>query len=249
MTRFDTILISTFTIPLFAFVALLLVRRVYRALPVFFAYNVYSLCIQVISIVAARHGVESYLQLWVVSYSIDAIFYLCVLAEVARNLLRHNQPATHELLTATFLFVPFCLAAWSLASWTIDPTYSLLWRLAFLLVQITGTVPPAAFLSLAVWSHVTHLNWPERELRVATGMGSWALVSFVASVLHSHGLNSPEYHWIDLLTPICCLIVYLYWLYSFLMESVPAAKAQHADRNSAAGKQPSPRRPALGRTP
>jgi len=224
------------TIVTAALIAILLIRRVYRTLPVFVAYQIYSLLECIILLAATPQGLmsELYIRLWVVTISLDTIFYFCVLAEIGLSLLRHDKRASSELLTAAFLFVPFCLAAWFLANWKISPSNSFEVRIVVLVAQITGTAPAAGFLSLAVWSQLVKLRWPARELRIATGMGSWALVFFVALVLHSHGLNGPENSWIDLLTPVCCLVVLLYWLYCFWME--PGATAEKADngRNPAA---------------
>ncbi len=215
---------------------LVLVRRVYRTLPLFVAYCGYSLINEVASVTTWRQGLEPYLMCWVITNALDTIFYLCVLVELGRNLLRHNKTTAYELLPAALLFILFCLAAWSLTSWTVDPAYSLPLKLVLFVVQILGTAPITGFLSLVIWSQLNRMNWPQRELRIATGMGSWALVAFVNAVLESHGLNTPEYPWVAYLTPFTCLAVVIYWIYSFWMEPGPTAEAGDAGRNTAIAK-------------
>lgn len=56
------------------------------------------------------------------------------------------------------------------------------------------------------------------------GMASWALVQLTVLVLHEHGLMGPGYHWLDLLTPSCVLVVLLYWLHYFWLD--PASKPE-----------------------
>jgi hypothetical protein len=62
------------------------------------------------------------------------------------------------------------------------------------------------------------LHWPEREIRLVTGMGLWSLISLAVVILHAHGAYGPDFYWMDLLTPICCVFVLLYWMTHFLHE-------------------------------
>jgi len=71
------------------------------------------------------------------------------------------------------------------------------------------------FLVLASFSQVFSIGWPDRELRVAAGLGFYSIISLTATVLQMHLRYSGEYHWLDLAVSASYLGTLSYWLLGF----------------------------------
>lgn len=219
----DTALISGNLVFVTAFLAILIWRRVYIRLPVFVAYMGYTVLLALASLASLSNAAD-YLLVWDVGIAVDTLFYLCVLVELGRSVRRYNGASRvpQELLWLLFLgaSVPIGL----LTQWPGIVRLRLVYQLTFRVMQATAVLEIAALLTIALWSGFKKLRWPERELRLIMGMCSWALVQLFVLLLHEHGLMGPDYHWLDLLTPVCTLGVFIYWLHYFWLD--PRAQAE-----------------------
>lgn len=207
----------------FALLAIFIGRRAYRTLPLFTAYIGYSLIFMVAGL-ATTPGTPPYLLVWILGVTIDTLFYLGVLLELGRSVLRFNQASPMPWGVVVLLFIGASLAIGLLAQWPQLGHYDLVSQLKFRVMQSTGVLEVAGLLTLLRWSGFKKLHWPERELRVVMGMASWALVQLAVLVLHEHGFMGSRYHWLDLLTPLCVLVVLLYWLHYFWLDSASATE-------------------------
>jgi hypothetical protein len=87
----------------------------------------------------------------------------------------------------------------------------------------------AGMLSLILWSSLRKLDWPEHELRIATGLGISAFAWFVVALLHAQWDGGPVYHRLDQAGEVADLVVLAYWLHYFLIS----APREDRERNSA----------------
>jgi hypothetical protein len=77
------------------------------------------------------------------------------------------------------------------------------------------------FLLLAAGCQVLALGWRDRELQVATGLGCYSLVSFAATIVHSHQKIGMQYHWVDVVVSLSYIGSLGYWLVSFVQAEAP----------------------------
>lgn len=206
-----------------ALLGVLASRRVYRTLPLFMAYFAYSVILMAAGL-ATSPGTPLYLFVWILGVTIDTLFYLGVLAELGQSVLRFNRASPMPWGLVVLLFIGASVPISLLAQWPEIGHYDMVSQLEFRVMQATGVFEIAGLLTLLRWSGFKKLRWPERELRLMWGMASWALVQLTVLVLHEHGLMGPGYHWLDLLTPSCVLVVLLYWLHYFWLD--PASKPE-----------------------
>jgi len=238
----DSALITINLVLVTVLLAMLIWRRVYRALPVFVTYVAYSVLLGLASLASSSISMD-YLFVWGVGITVDTVFYLCVLVELGKAVLRYNRGFSVRWGLVLLLFLGASVPIGLLTPWPAVVRYKLAWQLDLRVMQATAILEVAALLTVASWSALNKLHWPERELRLVTGMGSWALVQLCVLILHEHGLVGRGYHWLDLLTPLTTLGVFLYWLHYFWLEPHSAEPApQRNSRSEAAGRLDEDRR-------
>jgi hypothetical protein len=94
-------------------------------------------------------------------------------------------------------------------------------RQAHLLAQIQQTVSILRivfFLLLAASSQVLSINWRDRELQVATGLGIVSIVSLTATILHMHQTTASQYQLLGevvVASYMCCMV---YWVVCFAQK-------------------------------
>lgn len=213
----DTALISINLVLVAVLLAVLIWRRFYRALPLFVAYVAYTLLLALVSLAFSSRALD-YLVVWGVGITIDTLFYLCVLVEVGGSVLRYNRASPLPWGLVLLLFLAASVPVGLLAQWPAVTRFQFVYQLNFRVMQATAVLEIAALLTLAWWSGLKKLHWPECELRLVMGMSSWALVQICVLLLHEHGLIGPGYHWLDLLTPASTLGVSIYWLHYFWLD-------------------------------
>lgn len=228
----DTALISANFILEAVFFTLLVGRRVYRTLPVFVSNQAYTLLFTLASL-ACSYSTPHYLRVWSVGITIDTLFYLCVLLELGKAVLRYNRASPPPRGLVFLLFLSAILPIGLLAQWPNPPRLDAIWQLEFRVMQASAVLEVAALLTLAWWSGLRKLRWPERELSLVMGMGSWALVQLCVLLLHEHGFIGPSYHWLDQLTPATVLGVFIYWLHYFWLGPGSAEQPSREDSTAA----------------
>jgi hypothetical protein len=195
----------------FVLLSLLILRRVYRTLPVFFFYLVYCLCGDAVGALTLRFFPGNYLQFFLVSMAIDVPFQIGIFIELGASLLRYRAAQTSRL-AAVLLMALACLLVWSLAKWINPTSPAILDRLYIILAQAFAILRVSALLALVWWSSLLGLSWPDRELRITSGLGFYAIVALGVAVLNTHHLVGIEYHWLDQIQVASYFCVLTYWV-------------------------------------
>jgi hypothetical protein len=207
--------------------AVLIRLRVYRSLPIFVVYQGYNVCAGLAAVLILRYAQKLYLDFWIADAFFDAVLCLAVMVEVGRNLLRYNHAGASRQAGWAFLFPLAGVMMWFVASWKVPLNYGVVWWLSLRLLQATAILEVAAVLTLAWWSTLEKLHWPERELKVVSGLGFAAMVEFAVVVLHEHGFLGRQYHWLDLLPPASDAAVLVYWLHYFWLKHGGPERLHH----------------------
>lgn len=197
-------------------VAILLRRRAYRTLPAFLLYVCWGLCSDVV-LTSVRGNALTYFHLYLIQLMLDSVLLFAVLVELAWNLLR---PIRTSLPKRSWMVIAMLIAlagllVWPLAGFAVPANLNPAGMFFFRLQQTFAILRVVTFLALAGFSHLLSIGWRDRELQVATGLGVYSLVSLTATVLHTHQIVGPQYHWLDLLVSACYLIVLSYWAVCF----------------------------------
>lgn len=205
--------------------AILFMRRIAGGIPLFALYIGYGALWGSVAVALLLYAPHYCVPVWIAGQALDATFFLLVLCEIAQSLIALNPETKRSRLTVpAALFVPAVALIWSIARWSDLPDHgSLLWYLDLRTMQIAPIISVAGVLALLWWTTLRSLHWPEREIRLVTGMGLWSLISLAVVILHAHGAYGPDFYWMDMLTPICCVFVLLYWGAHFLHEPSKAA--------------------------
>ncbi len=192
-------------------------KRAFRASLVFFAYVCLDLISSVIGLAAYHYSGFSgwYLRVFYFEAVVDFVLYFGVLVELGRNLLRFNRESRPHWDVAIWLFLCACVLIFTLSRWADAPGRSWSSNIYYLGMRANELFQFAGFLALISWSTVRKLRWPERELRVTTGLGISAFGWFLVSLLHSQWSSGPEYHWFDQAGQAVDLLASAYWLHYF----------------------------------
>ncbi len=238
-------------------VALMALRRVFRPSPVYFAY----VCFDLVSSAAALaiylcSGPSTwYLSIFFIAFAGDLLLFFCVLAELGKNLLRFNRESRPHWPLAALFFAVTAVLIGALARWVATPGRSLLGNLCFMTMRADGALEFAGFLALLLWSSLRKLRWPERELRIATGLGFSSFVWFLISLLQFQWSSGPVYYWIYQAGQVADLMALAYWLHYFwISDQGSPARNEDAEPRSRRGRGDSegaqcsaaPSRPAHG---
>lgn len=220
MSQADTLLWITGFSAECVVVGLLLWRRVFRTLPVFCAYLVWSLVSDLGQYIAANQlSSITYEHIYLVSLAIDSIFQFGVLFELARSVLRpvaaHLPRWTSVAVAVLILLV--CAAIWPLANVPGYGQFNLRSQLLVHLQQTFAILRILFFLVLAGCSQLLSIGWRDRELQIASGLGFYSMVSVSASVIHTYqATTSPLYHLTNQIVAASYVCSLAYWVYSFV---------------------------------
>jgi hypothetical protein len=94
-------------------------------------------------------------------------------------------------------------------------------RLLLHMQQTVSVMRIFFFLVLAGCSRLLSINWRDRELQIATGLGIYSLVSLIASILQAGQSAGPFYDLLNQIVIVSMECAYFYWLYSFVHEVAP----------------------------
>ena len=228
-----------------AVVAAMAAKRIFLVSPLFFAY----LCFESLStlgtlVIYQYTGLSiwywCFFLFWLVG---NCLLYFCALAEIGNNLRCSNGKSCPRWSLAVLLFVVASLLVSVLARWTDAPGRSALSNLCFVGMRADGALEFAGFLALVSWSNLRKLQWPQRELHIATGFGFLTFASFLLSILLFQWNTGPVYYGIYEAGQAADLIVLAYWLRYFWIadRGVPArrrVKAEPERENSGDDREP-----------
>ena len=208
-------------------IGLLLFRRVYKTLPLFFSYLAWSFISDLGGYILIHRFPNSGIQIYVGSAIIDAIFMFCVVVEVSMSVLKPIRAFLPRwALMAVTLLIALCgFAVWHFLRFPgFDRLVSEEYKVIAHLQLTLSAVRILFFLVLACLSQLLSLGWRDRELQIATGFGFYAIVSLSVAWLHmNQGVGTPElnrqYYLLDAVSGASFLCSVLYWIVCFAQKA------------------------------
>jgi hypothetical protein len=205
-------------------VGLLLYRRVWRTLPIFCVYVLWTLLSDAGNFIIQRHYKDphshAYLMAFIVSTVVDSTLQICVLIELAWSVLR---PLRASLSRKTLVVVALLVLAAGAAIWPFSGMHELAslpraWQNLAHVQQTTSILRILFFLGLAGGSQLLSIGWRDRELQVATGLGFYSLVGLAVALWRSHEGLQPQYALLNRLLFASYFCSLLYWAFSFAQK-------------------------------
>ncbi len=193
----------------------LLGRRVGRSHPVFVFYILWSLCSDTAAILLERFWPGAYLEIYLFQASLDLLLRLAILVELGRSLQRHNRWRLPHRSIYLLLFALALVSLWGVPHWGIGSDLTLLGLILVRLQQFSAVVFLAAVLALICWSSLQTVRWPPPSLRIASGLGFYALVSLAVHLIHTRQTPGTAYHLLDEAAAASYLGVLVYWVSVF----------------------------------
>jgi hypothetical protein len=206
-----------------ALIAILVHKRVYRAFPLFCGYLVWDLADNLALYLIFHFYPALYLKSYLVALAIDSVFIFALLVELAWSVLRPFRSALPRgaIAVVAILVGVIGAAIWPFAHSAAYAHYGPQSRLLLHMQQTVSVMRIFFFLVLAGCSRLLSINWRDRELQIATGLGFFSLVSLIASILQAGRPAGPVYAFLNQLVIISMECAYFYWIYSFVHDVAP----------------------------
>lgn len=222
MVTLDTTLLVAGIVAEAAMLTLLLVKRAFRTVPVFFSYISWSLLVDSGQLIIMHFVPNLDIRIYLVQTIIDSIFQFCVLVELSLAVLRpvRNSLPRKAIFAVGLIIALICAAVWPFArSAGFDQLGLLESRLIVHFQQTFSVVRILFFLVLAGCSQLLAIGWRDRELQIATGLGIYSIVGMSVSLLHtSQTIGTIQYHALDQLVAGSYLLSFVYLLASFAQK-------------------------------
>ena len=193
-------------------------RKVWRTLPFFFTYVVWTLASDMASsVILWKMSTGFYGRYYLIQTIVDSLLQFTVLVELAWSVLRPVRPSLPRgsLVAISVLIALVGLAIWPLARLALPQNFTGLNVLLFQLQETFSILRVTCFLLMASFSQLLSIGWRDRELQIATGLGFYSIISLLVTMFHSHQTEGPQYHWADQALSLCYLGTLFYWIYSF----------------------------------
>jgi hypothetical protein len=193
-------------------------RKVWRTLPCFSIYVLWTLASDLASsLILWKMSGFVYGRYYLGQTIFDSVLQFTVLVELAWSVLRPVRKSLPRgsLVILGALIALAGLVIWPLAGMTLPQNLIHLQAVLFQLQETFAILRVACFLVMASFSQLLSIGWRDRELQVATGFGLYSIVSLLVTLLHSHQTWSPQYHWLDQALSASYLCTLTYWIFSF----------------------------------
>lgn len=215
-----------------ALLLILVLRRLYRAFPVFFGFVMWELTSDVLMYYAVatqpQHSYlsEHYVQTYYMLIGVTYLFEFAVLLEIASNVL---QPARKTVSRKGFYFLLGVLlalgvACFWLAVW-INPTPFANMRFFLVMNTTAAILCVITFVLIAGFSQLLGLSWKNHILQLATGLAFFSLLELIVELMQSQLRAGPSYigqyqMWsqVEVIGYLCTLS---FWCYAFLKKEAP----------------------------
>jgi len=203
-----------------AVIGLLFYRHVWRTLPFFFLYTVWTLLSDGGNYIISHYFPANYLNAYFGGQIADFALQFCVLVEVAWSVVR---PFRASLPRRTGLFLGLLIAAVGGVIWIFSNSPALAhipleWHLLLRLKTTFTVLRIILFLLLAFGSRFLSIGWRDRELQVMTGLGFYSLAALTVIILQSHQGFGAHYRNLDQLLVATYIGSLLYWIFSFAQQ-------------------------------
>ena len=206
-----------------ALVVLLLRNSTYKTFPIFCAYLLWDVCDNVGLYTLSRTHPASYFVAYLAVLAVDSAFMFAVLVELAWSVLR---PFRSALPRGAIVVVAFAMGGlfaliWPFAHSVAYSHYGPQSRLLLHIQQTVGIMRILFFLVLAGCSQLLSINWRDRELQIATGLGFYSLIGVAVSIFHASQTVGPMYYLLDDLVLASYVGCLTYWIFSFSKQAAP----------------------------
>jgi hypothetical protein len=208
-----------------AMVALILFRRVYRILPFFSCFMIWSLVQDAGSFYLIHQFPNQDVRIYLVGAVFDSIFIFVVLVEISMSVLR---PVRSSLSNRAIVAVGLMIALAGAIIWPFakSPGFDQLLpesQMNLHLQLTSSALRILFFLALALCSQWLSIGWRDRELQIATGFGFYSLASLSAALFHNNqavgrGVSSLQFHLVDLMVVASYVCSIAYWIVCFAQE-------------------------------
>lgn len=195
-------------------------RQGFRRFPIFTLYLAWGLLGDAGGYYLELHAVNQYAQIYPWELAIDSLFQFGVLFELSRSVfkpVRQFLPKWFPILLGLVILI-VCAAIWPLARAAEVSDLTRNDRLLLHLQQSFSILRILFFLALAGFSQLLSLDWRDRELQIATGLGIYSMVSVAVSVLHARPALRPQYNLMNELAAASYACSLLYWIVSFIQQ-------------------------------
>jgi hypothetical protein len=173
--------------------------------------------------VHARMPDSYYVQLYIYEMPVDFALQFCVIVELAWSVLRPLRASLPRwtLPALAILILLAGAAAWPLTRNLLMRDLAPQWHLLLRLQQTFSALRILIFVVIAGGSQLLSINWRDRELQIATGLGFFSLVSLAVALIHAQMSRVAHYHPIDQVMTGSYLCSLAYWLVSFAQKEAP----------------------------
>lgn len=204
-----------------ALIGLLLYRRVWRTLPVFFSYCIWDILSNIAVYLVNSYAESRYFQVLFADNIIDSVLLFCVLVELAWSVLRplRSSLSRRTLILVGILILVAGAVIWPLAS--LPGLAHATTRQGLLFTQLQQTVSILRilfFLLLAAGSQWLSIGWRDRELQVVTGLGFYSIVSVAVAAIQTHQTSISQYRHLSEIAIASYLCGEFYWIVSFAQK-------------------------------
>ena len=202
-----------------ALITLLARRRIHRLLPVFFYYIVWGVAGDSVILILRFLNSRALYPYEIQSY-IDLLVQYSVLIELAWSSVR---PIRRSLPKGFLLGISLTIAAGAALAWPLSGIRETLqyphqFLLALHAQRAFAILRIVFLLVIACCSNLLRINWHDRELQVATGLGFYSLVSLAGAMVHSHQSFGWRYFYVDVAVACSYLLSLGYWIMSFAQK-------------------------------
>lgn len=206
-------------------ICLLLFRHIYKTLPLFFSYLVWSFISDLGVYLLIHRFPGAAVHIYFANIIIDSIFMFCVLTEVSMSVLKpiNSLLPRWAILAVTVLIALSGIVVWHFIRFRgFDDLPAEYQNLVHLQMTLSAT-RILFFLVLACLSQLLAIGWRDREFQIATGFGFYAIVSLSVALLHvNQGLGTSElkhqYQTVDLLGGASYVCALFYWIVCFVQD-------------------------------
>jgi hypothetical protein len=208
-------------------VVLLLYRRIFRNLPVFCLFLVWTILSDLTMMILrgnfAAQDAHLYMRIVMVEISLDFCMQFAVLVELSWSVLRPIRDALprRTILVISTMLLLVGAAVWPIAGKLALPGTNHQWHNLMQLQQAFSILRILFVLVLAGCSQLLAIGWRDRELQIATGLGFYSLMSLGAAIVHTHHLSAAMYHNADQIVAASYFCTLIYWVFSFAQQEAP----------------------------
>lgn len=219
----DVVLLLAGSCTEIALLALIIRMRAYKTFPIFCTYIAWDLLDNLGLYSISRFDPAFYFRSYLVALAIDSVFMFAVLVELAWSVLR---PFRLALPRGAIVVVAIMVGAIGAAIWPFAHSAAYLHygpqsRLLLHLQQTVSVMRIFFFLVLAASSQLLSINWRDREMQIATGLGFYSIITVAVSILHANQAVGPMYYMLDELVGVSGVGCFAYWLFSFAKNPAP----------------------------